>query len=79
MLSKCANPVCSETFRYFGRGKVFQVRNDMQVVEATHLVHKVEHYWLCPLCAVRYTICVNRKGEVSVLPLASSGHLRAAA
>jgi hypothetical protein len=79
MLSKCANPECSESLHYFGKGKLFEVH-----FEDAHLCEKagrvpfalavkkqdksVEHFWLCPECSVSMTVALDRQNNVLVLP-----------
>jgi len=76
MVSKCANPECSAPFRYFRQGKVFEIRYDSSHFHVTAETgsrknsKEIEHYWLCPKCALKMTIAVNRKREILVMPLA---------
>jgi hypothetical protein len=52
MLSKCANPGCSESFRYLGEGRLFQVERTVKVESSgSKSARKVEHYWLCGRCS----------------------------
>jgi hypothetical protein len=76
MLSKCANPICSASFKYFRQGKVFEVRSDSShfAVSITagavrESSNSVQHYWLCAKCSAKMTIAVNRNREILVLPL----------
>ena len=50
MLSKCANPGCSELFRYLGEGRLFQVERTLRT-EGNKSARKIEHYWLCRQCS----------------------------
>jgi hypothetical protein len=57
MLSKCANPVCSETFRYLHQGRIFQLSPTpaMQMAaEAKGLI--AERFWLCEDCSKKLTV-----------------------
>jgi hypothetical protein len=79
MLSKCANPDCSEHFLYFRRGKLF--RWDGQ---ATNLAssqfgedpavrkppRRVEFFWLCEDCASRMTLTFDKGSGIAVKPIA---------
>jgi hypothetical protein len=51
MLSKCANPGCSELFRYLGEGRLFQVERSVAAERGSKPVRKIEHYWLCGRCS----------------------------
>jgi hypothetical protein len=61
MLSKCANPGCSESFRYLGEGRLFQVERTVKVEGSGGKARKIEHYWLCSRCsqAMRIGILEN--------------------
>ena len=80
MLSKCANPGCSENFHYFGEGKLFEVHfedADLCVkagrLPFTHEPKKqeksVEHFWLCVKCSSSVTVALDRENNVLILPL----------
>lgn len=49
MLSKCANPGCSQLFRYLGEGRLFQVERTLP--DNGKSARKIEHYWLCGQCS----------------------------
>lgn len=51
MLSKCANPGCSELFRYLGEGRLFQVETSVMADGGSKPSRKIEHYWLCAKCS----------------------------
>lgn len=79
MLSKCANPLCSASFQYFRQGKVFEVQSNLvhpTVITPIALTRRepsrVEHFWLCSDCCGTMTIAVNKKREVSVVPIANA-------
>ncbi len=50
MLSKCANPGCSELFRYLGEGRLFQLERTI-TLDGGKATRKIEHYWLCDRCS----------------------------
>ncbi len=83
MVSKCANPECSATFHYLRDGKVFQLQVESAPPTEPHLLHpskppaRVEHFWLCGLCASTMTLLVD-SGKVVAVPL-DHGQLRRAA
>jgi len=51
MLSKCANPGCSELFRYLGEGRLFQLERTITPDGGSKATRKIEHYWLCDRCS----------------------------
>ncbi len=85
MLSKCANPGCSEVFRYLGEGRLFQVGRAVTPDSGGKASRKIEHYWLCNQCsrAMRIGVLENEAllifsdpdGTVSTSPV---DHVRAA-
>jgi hypothetical protein len=79
MLSKCANPECSEAFHYFGQGRLFEVHfEDAERCEKAGRVpfalelkkqdKSVEHFWLCPNCSKQLTVAMDRQNNVFILP-----------
>jgi hypothetical protein len=83
MLSKCINPHCSETFQYFGQGRLFRIdfsearRKSAQAGKAVvasirSKTYPIEHFWLCEKCAATMTIEFSEAGEIRVLPIETS-------
>jgi len=76
MLSKCANPVCSASFRFLHEGKVFSVtlaprpasKGPGDYLWGSPMPRRVEYYWLCDNCARTMTL-VWDQGRVAVRPL----------
>jgi hypothetical protein len=64
MVSKCANPSCETSFRYFRRGRlfVFEPRDK----SLSNPVPTVEHFWLCEGCARGMTIALDQDGFARV-------------
>jgi hypothetical protein len=58
MLSKCANPVCSETFRYLHQGRIFQLvpTPAMELAAVAKGLLLVERFWLCDACSKEMTV-----------------------
>jgi len=58
MLSKCANPVCSEIFRYLHQGKIFCLAPTPEIEVAAGMPNPVleERFWLCERCAKEMTL-----------------------
>jgi hypothetical protein len=69
MLSKCANLVCSETFRYLHQGRIFHVSPSpamQKAAEAKGLV--AERFWLCDDCSKKLTVIWDG-AQAKVVPL----------
>lgn len=73
MLSKCANPECSEMFRYLRQGKVFRLAPSPAVqAAATALGCQLnERFWLCGRCSQEMTVIWNGT-RASIAPLPKS-------
>jgi hypothetical protein len=58
MLSKCANPECSEVFRYLHQGKIFLLSPTPEVQMATENAcpSLYERFWLCDRCSKLMTV-----------------------
>ena len=75
MLSKCANPTCSTTFRYLNEGKLYLidskaalVRNGLQAeLRYAGKSCSYEYFWLCSSCCREMTIQIDNKVEVRVV------------
>jgi len=70
MLSKCANPECTETFRYLHEGKLFYLATTPETETAIGMESPEvrERFWLCAQCSREMTL-VWGGTEVKVLPL----------
>lgn len=69
MLSKCANPDCSERFRYFHQGKLFHLTPvpELQRFGEEICGHLYEGFWLCDECSG--TLAILRDGlRAQVVP-----------
>jgi len=74
MLSKCANPSCSNHFLYLHEGKLFRLdvgvdpgsNSDFQEQQ-----RRVEFFWLCESCAANMTVVFTRGKGVKVRPFRS--------
>jgi hypothetical protein len=58
MLSKCANPECSESFRYLHQGKIFCLSPtpEVQIATGTFKPALHERFWLCTQCSKKMTL-----------------------
>lgn len=62
MLSKCANPMCSNVFRYFHEGKLY-----LSNAKAHSSPSRVlECFWLCSSCCRDMTIQIDHDHAVAV-------------
>jgi len=77
MVSKCANPECSESFLYFHQGKLFRLETEgredrrRQLGDETGIskpLRRLEFYWLCGGCAETLTIAFEKGSGISVRP-----------
>lgn len=75
MLSKCANPGCTASFRYLHRGRLFQFesRNRPQAESERMPVQGVEFFWLCENCATKYWLVSDADHGVRVIPFSRRG------
>lgn len=74
MLSKCANPSCSNQLIYLREGKIFVMEHgprpklwQQDPAPAGHSTY-LEHFWLCGRCAETLTLVYDRERGVKVMP-----------
>jgi hypothetical protein len=69
MVSKCANPGCSNPFLYLHQGKLFRMETD--AIDANNPAsgadpankkpsRRIEFYWLCNDCAAAMTLIYDK-------------------
>lgn len=71
MLDKCANPVCSATFRKLRDGRMFviEVGADYES-NRVGCVRQQHYFWLCKSCCRTMTLLAGKNGErIQVVPL----------
>jgi len=70
MVSKCANPSCSATFRYLREGKIFHIahRPGAAEIASNRRASTHERFWLCGECARKMTLISHAAG-ILVVPL----------
>ena len=58
MVSKCANPACSERFLYLHQGKIFQLTPtpEVEAVGRGFPPSLYERFWLCDKCCKEMTL-----------------------
>jgi hypothetical protein len=72
MLSKCANPSCSTSFRYLHQGKLyrFEIELEGNSQEASEKRRRrLEYYWLCDDCCSRMYLRYDRATGVRAVPI----------
>ncbi len=78
MISKCANPECSASFRYLHEGKLFQFEVrlfDEPLIDHSTTSHnekpsEIECFWLCDSCASTMAIvCEPNTHRTVIVPL----------
>jgi hypothetical protein len=75
MLSKCANPACSNAFRYLHEGKLFLIefeagptkRKSEAALQNTGRSRAIDHVWLCSSCCRAMTVCIDEEDKVRVI------------
>lgn len=70
MVSKCANPACSEKFLYLHQGKIFQLTPtpEVEAVGGGFPPSLYERFWLCDKCCKEMTL-VWGGTEAKLMPL----------
>lgn len=70
MVSKCANPECSEQFRYLHQGKLFCLTHTPDVAKVADgaVAGLYERFWLCDLCSKTMTLAWAGT-HIKVVPL----------
>jgi hypothetical protein len=73
MLSKCANPACSQSFRYLRDGKLFEIDTHLGVNSSAAGERKpsrrVEFFWLCGQCSTELTVVNDKDQGVITVPI----------
>ena len=67
MLAKCANPLCSATFRRPPDGKLFRLGTDSAI--GSSRARLVEYFWLCHRCSSVMTLRLKEDGAVGAVLL----------
>jgi hypothetical protein len=75
MLSKCANPACSNPFRYLSEGKLYLIDSKAgPVPQAARAESRdagksniYEYFWLCSSCSQDMTIQIDNEFRISLV------------
>jgi hypothetical protein len=65
MLAKCANPLCSPSFRSLAEGKLFRLETDPALGSSRS--NRVEYFWLCQRCSSAMTLRLKEDGTVGAV------------
>jgi hypothetical protein len=68
MLAKCANPSCTNRFRYLCEGRLFSFQALPLSEELSRNFEAKEHWWLCAQCAVTLSIRFDVETGIHVVP-----------
>lgn len=83
MLSKCANPACSQPFRYLRDGKLFEIETnvgpDNSVAGEKKTSRRVEFFWLCGQCSTELMVINDKIQGVITIPIPAHLAVRRAA
>lgn len=74
MLSKCANPACSNAFRYLHEGKLFLIESGAgptggkseAALQNTGRSRAIDYVWLCSSCCREMTVYIDDKDRDKV-------------
>jgi hypothetical protein len=73
MLSKCANPSCSNQLIYLREGKIFVMEHSIhpklwpQGPIPARTATRLEHFWLCGRCSENLTLVYDKERGVEVV------------
>jgi hypothetical protein len=77
MLSKCANPSCSNTLRYFHEGKLYVMESKRSLIvkpgpslQDMGQLRTIECAWLCSSCCQDMTVYFDDEDRVGVVRIA---------
>jgi hypothetical protein len=59
MVSRCVSPACQNEFKRFTAGELYAL--DQRSADT-------EFFWLCPVCAAHFVVCLEPAGCVAVKP-----------
>jgi len=82
MLSKCANPACSQPFRYLRDGKLFEIETKVgsdPAVGERKPSRRVEFFWLCGQCSTELIVVNDKDQGVITIPIQTRLAVRRAA
>lgn len=63
MVNHCANPICHKPLHYLREGKVYLFSRKNTNGDSKQ-PDRMEHYWLCGVCAKQWTLTMDAKQGV---------------
>jgi hypothetical protein len=70
MLAKCANPLCSASFRRLADGRLFRLETEPRFASPNS--RETEYFWLCESCSAETTLRLTADGLVVATGLADA-------
>ena len=67
MITKCANPECSNPFRYLHEGRLF-VRSPAGKADSGHRDDCLAFSWLCRSCTATLTLRFEQEQDGAIVP-----------
>lgn len=67
MVSHCANPICHKPLHYLREGKIFLFSRKHAKENEQGLSHHLEHFWLCGICAKKWTLATDGNDGVTLI------------
>ncbi len=67
MVNHCANPLCHKPLHYLREGKVFLFSHKNMSDKNSKLPQRLEHYWLCGICAKEWTLTSDTKDGIKLM------------
>lgn len=68
MVNHCANPICHKPLHYLREGKVFRFSHKNSSAKPG-APPRLEHYWLCGVCASEWTLASDGDSGVKMLKI----------
>lgn len=62
MISECMNPACRRELVYLRNGRV------VRIMRESGGIMRIEHFWLCGECFLRFDFRFLPNGEVQIVP-----------
>jgi hypothetical protein len=70
MLAKCANPLCTTSFRHLADGRLFRLETEPRFPSPNS--REREYFWLCEPCSAGMTLRLTLDGRVVAAGLADA-------
>lgn len=67
MVNHCANSKCHKPLHYLRDGKIFLFSHKNSSAHPEGTSARLEHYWLCGICAKEWTLTTDGKDGVKLV------------